>query len=77
MDGADADLRAYDLEDDGRLIGVFSGSIIPDIKNSMDEINFFYPIQYFWSRFHILRPRPVPPATGPEDKGPADAKEAE
>lgn len=34
---------------DGRLIGVFSGSINP--KKSIDELNFFYPVSYFWRRF--------------------------
>ncbi len=32
---------------DGRVIGVFSGSIKPQDE----EINFFYPIEYFWERF--------------------------
>ena len=36
---------------DGRVIGVFSGSIIPDRQNSLDEINYFVPIRYFWERF--------------------------
>ena len=33
------------------MIGVFSGSIIPDRQNSLDEINYFVPIRYFWERF--------------------------
>ena len=36
--------------EDGRLIGVFSGSVLPD-RSSPDELNFFYPIKYFWERF--------------------------
>ena len=32
---------------DGRLIGVFSGSIKPQDE----EINFFLPIEYLWDRF--------------------------
>lgn len=35
---------------DGRVIGVFSGSIIPGGK-SLDELNYFYPIRYFWEKF--------------------------
>ena len=46
---------------DGRLIGVFTGSIIPDMKNSLDELNFFYPIKYFWTRFPIRGQRPARP----------------
>lgn len=36
--------------EDGRMIGVFSGSIRRD-SNSLDELNYFYPIHYFWERF--------------------------
>lgn len=32
---------------DGRVIGVFTGSIKPD----EEEIKFFIPIKYFWKRF--------------------------
>ena len=35
---------------DGRIIGVFTGSIQPD-EHSVDELNYFNPIQYFWKRF--------------------------
>lgn len=38
---------------DGRVIGVFTGSIKPD----QEEINFFIPIKYFWQRFTVA---PVP-----------------
>ena len=38
---------------DGRMIGVFSGSIIPDREDSLDELNFFYPIEYFWENYVI------------------------
>lgn len=37
-------------QEDGRMIGVFSGSIAPG-EGSLDELNFFYPIHYFWQRF--------------------------
>ncbi len=36
---------------DGRMIGVFSGSIIPRTERSLDELNYFYPTTYFWERF--------------------------
>lgn len=36
--------------EDGRVIGVFSGSVV-GTKNSLDELNYFYPISYFWQRF--------------------------
>ncbi len=35
-------------QEDGRVIGVFSGSIAP---GGLDEINMFYPIDYFWEKF--------------------------
>lgn len=35
--------------EDGCMIGVFSGSIAPE--KSLDELNFFYPITYFWERY--------------------------
>ncbi len=44
---------------DGRIIGVFTGSIIPDLNRSLDELNFFYPIRFFWSRFPIRKPVPI------------------
>ena len=37
-------------QEDGRMIGVFSGSVRPD-ANTLDELNFCYPIHYFWKRF--------------------------
>ncbi|MCR4642129.1 MAG: AAA family ATPase [Lachnospiraceae bacterium] len=33
---------------DGRMIGVFSGSVTPSKNGNLDELNFFYPISYFW-----------------------------
>ena len=36
---------------DGCMIGVFSGSIIPCKDGSLDELNFFYPIRYFWDNY--------------------------
>ena len=38
-------------QQDCRIIGLFSGSIIPDRQGSLDELNYFYPIRYFWERF--------------------------
>ncbi len=35
---------------DGRVIGVFTGSIKPN----REEINFFIPIKYFWQRFIVI-----------------------
>lgn len=35
---------------DGRMLGVFSASVRPE-KDSLDELNFFYPISYFWDRY--------------------------
>lgn len=49
MDDAAAGPEKY--AEDGRMIGVFSGSIRPDNADNPDEINFFYPIRYFWERF--------------------------
>ena len=43
-------------EEDGTLIGVFTGSVSPD-KTSRDEANLFYPISYFWERFVADVPR--------------------
>ena len=40
----------FSLED-GRLVGVFSGSIIPDREHSLDELNYFYPVSLFWRHF--------------------------
>ncbi len=37
--------------EDGRVIGIFAGSIIPDRENSLDELNYFYPIRYFWEKY--------------------------
>lgn len=38
--------------EDGRMIGVFSGSVRRD-NDSLDELNYFYPIHYFWERFAL------------------------
>ena len=35
--------------EDGRMIGVFSGSITS--KGTLDELNYFYPITYFWEKY--------------------------
>jgi hypothetical protein len=45
------------------MIGVFSGSIIPPGKKTLDEINYFYPIRYLWERFVELQT----PQDGTED----------
>ena len=37
--------------EDGRVIGVFSGSIIPGGKGNLDELNYFYPIDYLFRFF--------------------------
>lgn len=39
--------------EDGRLIGVFSGSIAPQTEGNLDELNLFFPIRYFWESFVI------------------------
>ena len=49
---------------DGRIIGVFTGSIIPDMKRSLDELNFFYPIKHFWSGFRVIPEPPIPSRGG-------------
>ena len=40
---------------DGRLIGVFTGSITSGMNSlqipNFDELNFFYPVKYFWDTF--------------------------
>ncbi len=36
--------------EDGRIVGVFTGSIAPG-EGSLDEFNFFHPISCFWDRF--------------------------
>lgn len=38
--------------EDGRVIGVFTGSVVPSEK-SRDENNFFRPIRLFWDRFTV------------------------
>lgn len=43
-------------QEDGRMVGVFSGSIIPKTKGSLDELNLFFPIHYFWQNFVINDP---------------------
>lgn len=35
---------------DGRMIGVFSGSVTPPMDGNLDELNYFYPIRYFWDK---------------------------
>ena len=42
-------------QEDGRMIGVFSGATAPG-EGSLDELNFFYPISYFWQRFVTAQP---------------------
>lgn len=39
--------------EDGRMIGVFSGSIAPNQEKNLDELNLFFPISYFWGNFVI------------------------
>ena len=36
---------------DGRLIGVFSGSLAPNTEGNLDELNLFFPHPYFWHNF--------------------------
>ena len=36
---------------DGRLIGVFSGSLAPRTEGNLDELNLFFPHYYFWRNF--------------------------
>ena len=38
---------------DGRMIGVFSGSVAPHKEGNLDELNYFYPIKYFWEKYII------------------------
>lgn len=38
---------------DGRMIGVFSGSVAPHKEGNLDELNYFYPIKYFWEKYSI------------------------
>ncbi len=38
-------------QEDGRVIGVFSGSVTPGGDGNLDELNYFYPIRYFWEKF--------------------------
>lgn len=38
-------------QEDGRVIGVFSGSVTPGGDGNLDELNYFYPIRYFWKKF--------------------------
>ena len=38
---------------DGRMIGIFSGSITPHKEGNLDELNYFYPIKYFWENYII------------------------
>lgn len=36
---------------DGRMIGVFSGSLAPNTEGNLDELNLFFPHYYFWRNF--------------------------
>lgn len=36
---------------DGRMIGVFSGSLAPQTERNLDELNLFFPHNYFWLNF--------------------------
>lgn len=36
---------------DGRMIGVFSGSLAPQNEGNLDELNLFFPHYYFWRNF--------------------------
>ena len=38
---------------DGRMIGVFSGSVAPHKDGNLDELNYFYPIKYFWEKYIV------------------------
>ncbi len=38
---------------DGRMIGVFAGSVAPHTEGNLDELNYFYPIRYFWEKYII------------------------
>lgn len=38
---------------DGRMIGVFSGSVAPHRDGNLDELNYFYPVKYFWDKYVI------------------------
>lgn len=38
--------------DDGRVVGLFAGSIAPG-EGSLDENNYFMPIRLFWERFTV------------------------
>lgn len=58
---------------DGRMIGVFSGSVRPNQKTNPDELNFFYPIRYFWERFTQL---PADDRTESAAAAPAEAENA-
>ena len=42
---------------DGRMIGVFSGSVTPHTEGNLDELNYFYPIEYFWKKISIKSQR--------------------
>lgn len=35
------------------MIGIFSGSITPHKEGNLDELNYFYPIKYFWENYII------------------------
>ena len=54
-------------QQDRRVIGVFSGSLVPDREQSLDELNFFYPIRYLWERF-ARRSAPEPRPAGEEEE---------
>ncbi|MDD6032953.1 MAG: AAA family ATPase [Oscillospiraceae bacterium] len=52
---------------DRRVIGVFSGSIIPRQEGSLDELNYFHPLHYFWERFAAQQPSVQPGAAEEEE----------
>lgn len=37
--------------EDGRMIGIFTGAVALPTENNFEEINYFFPITYFWERF--------------------------
>jgi V8-like Glu-specific endopeptidase len=39
--------------DDGRVIGVFTGSVTHKSEQLTEENNYFHPIQLFWERFTV------------------------
>ena len=39
--------------DDGRVIGVFTGSVTHKSEQLTEENNYFHPIRLFWERFTV------------------------